>query len=248
MQRTASLKPFEGTNRVFIIEDAALLTTEAANCLLKILEEPPAAVTFILLAATEHVLLPTVVSRCQKVELYPLAAPVVERALLDRGVEQGRAQVLARLSRGCLGWALTALADERILEARSERMEALVALADEPLYERFAYAAQLANQFGRDRRSVREVLELWLTWWRDLLLVKGDCADFVVNIDRKAELEGRAADYTLAGAAGFVRELEAAGERLERNANARLALEVLMLSIPPKGQRKEEREKAALRS
>ena len=258
MQRTASLKPFEGRHRVFIIEEAELLNTEAANCLLKTLEEPPPAVTFILLAANVRALLPTVVSRCQKVALYPLSPARVEEVLLGRPSlkdEPERARVLARLSRGCLGWALAALEDGRLLKERSEKMEALVALADAGLDERFTYAGHLATQFGRDRRSVRETLDLWLTWWRDLLLMKSGCSDFIVNIDRKAALESRAQDYTLAQVASFVRALGAAGEHLDRNANPRLALEVLMLSIPPKGQpfdrlrtqRKEEGEEAALR-
>ncbi|TET38214.1 MAG: AAA family ATPase, partial [Dehalococcoidia bacterium] len=76
MQHAASLKPFEGRNRVFIIDGADHLSHEAANCLLKTLEEPPPNDQLILLAANERLLLPTVLSRCQKLELGPLPAPV----------------------------------------------------------------------------------------------------------------------------------------------------------------------------
>ncbi|MFQ5997657.1 MAG: ATP-binding protein, partial [Dehalococcoidales bacterium] len=81
MQHSASLPPFEGKYKIFIIEEAEFLSTEAANCLLKTLEEPVGSVIFILLTANDRLLPQTVVSRCQRLELAPLAANEVEAAL-----------------------------------------------------------------------------------------------------------------------------------------------------------------------
>jgi len=69
LQRLANLPPYEGKRKVFIIDDAEYLSTEAANSLLKILEEPPPKVVWVLLTAEEPRLLPTIVSRCQRLEL-----------------------------------------------------------------------------------------------------------------------------------------------------------------------------------
>ncbi|MCX6012988.1 MAG: AAA family ATPase, partial [Chloroflexi bacterium] len=69
MERLASLKPYESKCRIFIINEAEKLSTEASNCLLKTLEEPPADVIIILLAVKPDSLLPTILSRCQRVDL-----------------------------------------------------------------------------------------------------------------------------------------------------------------------------------
>ena len=233
MQHSASLRPFEGRNRVFIIDGAEHLSHESANCLLKTLEEPPPNVQLILLAVNERLLLPTVLSRCQKLELRPLPIPVVERALIDRWeIAPERARVLARLSSGCLGWAVGAVADERLLGDRAERLSALLHLAGVGREERFAYVAQLANQFTKNRESVQEVLSLWVSWWRDLLLIKGGCGDFTTNIDQEATLYREAEIYSLKEVKTFIEGLQRAMEELDQNANPRLVLEVLMLSMP----------------
>jgi DNA polymerase-3 subunit delta' len=233
MQHSASLPPFEGKYKVFIIDGAELMSNEAANCLLKTLEEPSEGVVFILLTANDSVLLTTVISRCQKLELRPLAVPQLETALNERrSLESAKAGLLARLCHGRLGWALTAADDESLLEKRDQLLEKLLEVIRGDNEARFDYAAQLAAQFSQNRALVREVLDLWLDWWRDLLLVKLGSSDTVTNIDHEAELVEMGQNYSLAQIRAFLGSIQAAAEQLEQNANPRLALEVLMLSIP----------------
>jgi DNA polymerase-3 subunit delta' len=124
MQTAAHLPPFEGKCKVFIFDRAEMLSNEAANSLLKTLEEPPPNILIILLTARESALLPTIASRCQRVELRPLPLGLVIDVLVkDYQVPQERADFLARLSGGCLGWALQALRDETLLSSREQRLE-----------------------------------------------------------------------------------------------------------------------------
>ncbi len=74
VQHVANLPPFEGGHKVFIIDGAENMSAEASNCLLKILEEPPTKVVFLLLTSEEDKLLPTIVSRCQRIGLKPMPA------------------------------------------------------------------------------------------------------------------------------------------------------------------------------
>lgn len=233
MQHSASLPPFEGSHKIFIIDGAELMSNEAANCLLKTLEEPSEGVIFILLTANDSVLPDTVVSRCQRLELRPLPTPKLEAALNERrGLEPAKAGLLARLGHGRLGWALVAADDDSLLQRRSQLLERLLEVIKGDNGPRFDYAAQLATQFGQNRASVREVLDLWLDWWRDLLLVKLGSSDIVTNIDHEAELVEMGRGYSLAQIRAFLGSIQAAGEQLEQNANPRLVLEVLMLAIP----------------
>lgn len=232
LQHTANLPPFEGKYKVFIINGAELLSNEAANCLLKTLEEPASQVVFILLTTNDRLLPATVVSRCQRLELRPLAANEVESALGKRGIEPAKARLLARLSRGCLGWAIAAAADDSLLDARAEKIDRLLNIVRADYDERFVQAGQLASQFSQNRSAVLETLDLWRDWWRDLLLVKAGFGEGVTNIDRLAVLDEMAKSYDLPQARMVINHIQASGEQLKLNANPRLALEVLMLNIP----------------
>jgi len=233
MQHSASLPPFEGRHKVFIIDQAERLSTEAANCLLKTLEEPVAKVIFILLATNDRLLPATVASRCQRLELPPIAATEVEATLNSGwGIEPQRAKLLARLCHGCLGWAVSAALDDDLLKLRAQRIERLVDIADADCEERFAYAAQLAAQFSQNRGLVQEELDLWLDWWRDLLLINAGCRDIITNVNLEASLIEVAGSYSLAQIKAVISSIQAAGEQLRQNANPRLVLEVLMLDIP----------------
>ncbi len=241
VQSSASLPPFEGRHKVFIIDGAELLSIEAANALLKTLEEPVGKVIFILLVTNERLLPATVVSRCQRLELPPLAAAEVEAVLNSRwGVEPQKAKLLARLCHGCLGWAVSAASDDDLLQQRTERLDRLLDIISADYEARFVYAAQLAAQFSQSRRLVQEILDLWLDWWRDLLLIKTGCSDAITNIDLEAKLVDQAGAYSLAEIKAVINSIQAAGEQLGQNANPRLVLEVLMFSISRKERRGEE--------
>ncbi len=233
MQHSAGLPPFEGRYKVFIINGAEFLSNEAANCLLKTLEEPEGKVTFILLTANERLLPATVISRCQRLEFSPLATAEVEAALNRRGgIELEKAKLLARLSHGCLGWAISAALDTGLLQQRTERIDKLLNIINADYEERFTYANQLATQFRQSRGGVQEILNLWLDWWRDFMLVKVGCGDIITNVDFKTTLVKVARDYSLAQIKNFINSIQEAEEQLRQNANPRLVLEVLMLDMP----------------
>jgi len=243
MQHSSSLPPFEGRYRVFIIDEAQLLSGEAANCLLKTLEEPVGRVVFLLLTTSEKLLPETVVSRCQVLELLPLPAGEVEAALKSNwriGAEKAR--LLSRLSGGCLGWAVLAASDENLLQERNQLVQGLLGLSEADYEERFVYAGELAARFNRSRRLALDVLELWLSWWRDLLLVRLGLNGEVTNVDFEAELSEMAPYWTLAQIRDFIGCIQAASSELRLNANPQLVLEVLMLNLP----RKEEKVGAAV--
>ncbi len=233
MQTETHLPPYEGKHKVFVIDGAHLLSHEAANSILKILEEPPPNVLIMLLTTNESALLPTIASRCQRVELRPLPFGAVRDVLVrDHQIPQDKADLLARLSRGCLGWAILALRDETLLSDREQRLADFTRLSTAGTRDRLAYAADLAALFGKGRDRVTEVLSAWLQWWHDLLLIKCANNQWIINVDQEAILSKQAERVTAGSIAGFMRDIRSAGQQLEQNANPRLALEVLMLKMP----------------
>lgn len=233
LQHLANLPPYEGKCKVFIIDEAEYLSTEAANSLLKILEEPPPRVVWLLLAAEEERLLPTIISRCQRLELKPVPSERVQEVLINSySVDADKAKLLTQLCHGRLGWALSALADCGIVEQRSQRIDRLVSLLTGGLEQRFAYAQELANQFSQDRKGGAQITEIWLDWWRDLMLIKGDCREAIMNVDYMTVLEEQAGGLSLSEIKEFLANLGLLQDAIFRNVNPRLALEWLMLSLP----------------
>lgn len=229
----ASLKPFEGGCRVFIIDNSEMMSSEAANCLLKTLEEPPPFVYIILLSVNEKAILPTILSRCQKLELRPVAVSDIKNALIEHwSVKPDDARVLSRLSAGCMGWAVRASAGEDVLAQRKEHIEKLVDIAKADRIDRFSYSAEIAGRFNKNRAEVQKLLSLWTSWWRDLLLIKSGCRDIITNVDFRETLFREEACYDIIDISNFILSLIQTGTLLKNNANPRLALDVLILDMP----------------
>lgn len=233
LERYASLKPFEGQCRVFIIDNAEFMSSEAANCLLKTLEEPPPFVYIILLSANEKAMLSTILSRCQKLEFRPVAVSEIKNALIERwSVKPDDARVLARLSSGCMGWAVRAFVDADVMAHRKEQIETLVNIAKADRLEKFSFSSGIAGKFSKNRAEVQKLLSLWITWWRDLLLIKGGCRDIITNIDYEETLFREEAGYDIMDIRNFILSLIQTGMLLKNNANPRLVLDVLILDMP----------------
>ncbi len=232
LERRLSLSPFEGRYRFVSVDPADALNAYAADAFLKTLEEPPEQVVIALLSSKDELLSETVRSRLRRVEVRPATMELLEQALGERGAAPVQAAVIARLARGCCGWALNAIGDAKLLEDRDRLLDELAALADAGRYERFSFAADLATRWSRDRAAVSTVLAAWREWWRDVTLVAAGSERGILNVDRIEEIRAVAGRLSAAAAAGFVQALRDVQGQLEENANARLALEVLMLRVP----------------
>lgn len=233
LQRDAAMAPYEARRKVYVVADAQALTDEAANCLLKTLEEPPPHVVLILTAEEPSALPPTIVSRCQRVRLATAPASEIEAALAERwGAGAAQTRLLARLCGGRVGWAVEALSSPEMLEERSERLADLRALSRGGQIERFAYAEKLAQDYSRDPGRVVRVLDLWANWWRDALLLRAGCEDLIGNGDLREELRRPAEQLSVEQLRGVIRSIDATTARLASNVNPRLALEALMLDLP----------------
>ena len=241
LQRQLMLTPMEGRRRVAILRRFEEATTSAANALLKSLEEPPPYVVMVVLADDADNLLPTIVSRCQQVPLYPLPVSTVRRAL-EEGWEADpeRAELLAHLSGGRLGWAVRTLKSRAALAQRKQQLEEMVDLLNASTARRFRYVKKQLDSWrdesaakpGADRLRALERMELWLSWWRDVLLAATGAEAPLTNVDRLGELHHYARRFGPPVIAAALRAIRSTTAGLKRNANIRLALEVLMLDLP----------------
>lgn len=228
VQKFLSLKPYQSAYKIVIFLRFQEANPNAANALLKTLEEAPSYGLLLLTADNAEQLLPTIVSRCEILRLRPVSVEAVESFLVARQIEPEKARLLAHLSDGRPGYALRLAGDEKTLDFRAEKLDDLRNLLAAPLRERFAYAEKIA----KDKDALRRSLFLWLSWWRDVLLRAAGAGTALTNIDRAAELEAVAAQLSLPVARKTTQAIEDAIEKLEKNVNARLLVEVTLMDWP----------------
>jgi DNA polymerase-3 subunit delta' len=181
-------KPFEARARAFVVDEAHLMTEQAANSLLKSLEEPPPSSHVLLVSSAPQALLPTIRSRCQVLRLSPLPLRLLESHLVGRGLPPDEARLRATLSAGSLGGALALEAES--YRAMRESMLALLESAGRagPL-ARLEQAQQLQDleepllALGALRSLLRDVAALH-AGARPALLLNSDRADRLEKVAR----------------------------------------------------------------
>jgi DNA polymerase III subunit delta' len=256
--RLAASRPFEGTRRVFIIE-ADTLNVQAANALLKTLEEPEGAAVFLLLAASRESVLPTILSRARAVRFDPVPVREVARFLEERGADEP--ELAAALGRGSVGLSLRYAQESELgelreavfrswsslsgdFEARSRAVEEMVARAEEVGAAREAAvleaveepdrrAKEGAKRAGRAARdgAVREALGLLELVCRDAAVVRAGAPELVANVDRAEEIRRCVQEHPGADWAGAALDLGEARVSLAYNVTPEAILEVALSRI-----------------
>jgi len=228
VRRALTLKPYQSKYRVALFLRFQEASEGAANALLKTLEEAPEYAILILTADNPEQLLPTITSRCELLRLRPLPVDAIEAHLRLHGADNEQAHLISHVAGGRPGYALQLLKDESALEFRAERLADLEQLLASTRVQKFNYADKLAS----DKETMRQTLAIWLSYWRDVLLRVSGAEASIANIDQNETITSLSTHLDLGRARRVVHDLELALKRLERNVNARLLAEVLLLDLP----------------
>lgn len=229
LQRLVQYKPYQAQRQVYLLHQVETMTAEAANSLLKTLEEPVGPVAFLLLSDQPYVLLPTILSRCQQLQFKPLAGAEVVRGLqLLAGMEADRAKVISGMAGGSLGRAMEMAREDVLWQERDRVLQMAGALAEAGRLTALSFVQELLDS----KVGVPECLDLLTAWYRDLLIwyFTAD-EDLLVNRDRAAVIKSTAAQYEPGRLMEIIESIEEARGRLKSNGNSRLVLEVMMLKL-----------------
>ncbi len=214
----AARYPFEARYRMIIIDPAERLGREAANTLLKTLEEPPGHTVFALLSSAPDSIIETILSRCRRIEVRPVARKVIEDGLLARRIAPDLAARAAEESRGKPGRAIQFAARPSLMEDRARLLARCARIAAERTGARFAYAEDLAGRYRRDREATLGELDAWEAFWEERL--------------RFAAADGEGAREDGIESLAALKAVARAREDLQANVLARAALELMLLSFP----------------
>jgi DNA polymerase-3 subunit delta' len=236
IKRRASMRPVEARCRVVILSGAEKMTEEAANSLLKLLEEPPDDMIFFLTASKPERLLPTIVSRCREISFSPLSQEAVARVLAERrGLSAERASLAAALSRGSLAAAV--IHGEEDLASWRDRALAVFDTG-RPGHDAELHAGVQGLLSEGGRTSILRAVEIMRVWCRDLLLTRCSAPDAAIaNRDRRKRLAAEAKDLSIDEIRRRADVLEDMAELVEGNVNPSLVLYsgVLRYSDPSLG-------------
>ena len=227
LQSRAYLSSFGGTYKVIIITEAHTLSLEAANALLKTLEEPTAKTVLLLLATHEKLLPATVVSRCQLIRLQPVADQHIYEQLMARGIERKKARQAAAASYGLPGRAITLATDIDVATALRQQVRDFITFVQQDLSGRFAFAASFTADV--DREGVIAQLRLWKALLRDIALIQHGSMSYLAHQFASHELEQLAGRYQAAQLYALIERLQQAEADVAANVTPRLVLEHLAL-------------------
>jgi DNA polymerase-3 subunit delta' len=239
INRDLAFSPAIGRYRIIIIDPAERMTDEAANAFLKTLEEPPPRNIFILNVRDPKELLPTIVSRCQKVPFKPLpTADTVNLLTKGMDMDKEKATIVARLSEGSPGMALR-LAKEDLFTLRTTWLSMLDSIINKS-YDSLIDLAQECIGFEKKVTTDKEsrddrmalMLSIWKSWYRDILLIKlGGTLDLVLNSDLVNNLKELSAAYNVDRLMKSLSVISRAEYDLMSNKNLLLLIEQSLLGL-----------------
>ena len=215
IKREASLRPYEGVMKVFIIDNAHKLNPEAANALLKILEEPPKNSVIILITHKVQTIFLTVTSRCKQIRFAALARGSLESILIkDYFVSKDTAHFLSYYCEGRLGFALK-LKDSRIAEEKNKIFDSFL-LSEKPLD---------LNYFSQSKDQLRICLNVLASWLRDVYLLKaGINPSEIIHADRRSDLLSLAHKFSFKQLDEIIVQVQESLMYLDSNINLKLLL------------------------
>lgn len=228
-----AIKPYSSRYKVYILNEAEKMTTQAQNAILKTLEEPPEYAVIILLTTNVNALLPTILSRCVVLNMKPVADDAVRSFLMSRmHVPDYKAEVCVAFARGNVGKAKALASSEDFENVKSEALSLLKYIQDMELYE-IVSAIKKINEY---KLEISDYLDIIAIWYRDVLLFKAtNDINHLIFREEITAIRKVAGRSSYEGIEEVIDALDKAKKRLEANVNFDLTMELLLMTIKDKG-------------
>jgi len=231
--RDIHLKPFEGEKKIYIINQAQNMMESGYNAMLKILEEPPADGIIILTAPSIKSLPKTIVSRCQVISLNYVQKQNIQNFILEKfDIDESKAEFISRISKGKIGFAIKACTDQTIIDDYFQTILKFSEILSGNIDKRFNYAKEMSSIFRKSKNQVYQELFRWLDFWRDVLVLKNDLREHIVNQEWYDLLLSVSKDIEERKIIYIIKKIKNSSEFLQQNGSPQLIFEVLMMDLP----------------
>ncbi len=224
-----AVKPFSSPYKIYIVPEADRMTEAAQNALLKTIEEPPEYGIILLLTSNMDALLPTIQSRCLKMEFRPLSTATIEKYLIENyDVVDYRARTSAIFAQGNLGKAIRYIESEDFEEKRDKVLRILKNVHTMDISEML----EIIKEIGEDKDNAKDYIDLMVLWYRDVLLFKAtkNMNHLIFQSEYSAiSEEANQRDYEKIEQ--ILCAFDKAKLRLKANVNFEVAMELMLLSL-----------------
>lgn len=223
------IRPYSSPYKVYIIEDADLMSVQAQNALLKTIEEPPEYAVIMLLTENADTLLPTIQSRCVMLKLRNIKDRLVKKYLMEHmEIPDYKADICVAFAQGNMGKAIMLATSEHFNEIKEEAMRLLKGIHSAETEDLIA-AVKKCTEYKLDIGDYMDVIAIW---YRDVLIYKATRnVDRVVFSDQLKYIKEQASKSSYEGIEIILDGLEKAKARLKANVNFELTMELLLLTI-----------------
>ena len=223
------IRPYYSPYKIYIIADADLMTPQAQNALLKTIEEPPEYAVILLLTNNIGGLLPTIQSRCVRLDLKVVDDGLVKKYLMEQmEIPDYKADVCVAFAQGNMGKAIMLATSEYFNEIKEEVVH-LLRNIDEMNVSELMDAVKKCMTY---KMEINDYLDMIAIWYRDVLIYKATKnVDRVVFSDQLRYIKARASKSSYEGIENILDAIEKAKARLKANVNFELTMELLLLTI-----------------
>ena len=227
-----AIKPYSSPHKVYIIPDAEMMTVQAQNALLKTIEEPPEYAVIMLLTSNVDALLPTIQSRCVRLDLKVVDDSLVKKYLMERlHVPDYQAEIDASYAHGSIGRAKQVATSQEFADMTANALKILKYANSMEVYE----LTEAIKTLTADKNNINDYLDIFQFWFRDVLMFKATRE--IDNLVFKQEINfirEQASERSYENIEKILEALEKTKVRLRANVNLELALELLFLTIREK--------------
>jgi len=223
------IKPYSSKYKIYIVDEAEKMNTQAQNALLKTIEEPPAYGIILLLTTNADAFLPTILSRCITLNLKSVNEDLIKEHLMKKyQIPDYQAEVCAAFAQGNVGKAIQLASSGEFNELKASTLSLVKKLDDIDLYELSGSIKQI-NDF---KPEIQEYLDLLTLWFRDVLYMKAtNDVNNLIFKDEAYDIKKQAAKRSYSGIENILQALEQTRVRLNANVNFDLVIELLLLTI-----------------
>jgi DNA polymerase-3 subunit delta' len=229
LQEQLTFTVYEGNRKVVILDKADRMTIQAANCLLKTLEEPPPHTILVLLTSIPYRVPSTIRSRCQRLMFKPLSETLIEELLKDKLGNQipPDLKLIASLAGGSFGNALRWAENDALLE-RQTLLEAVSNLNTNSISSIF----ECGSQLGDDKEGSLEKLDMLLVWLRDCAVGKvTNHPHYIINKDLLPAVHTVSSSASWSDLMEKIQIVKETQRAVQENVNIRLAAEAMLLRL-----------------
>lgn len=229
INRDIAVKPYSSPYKIYIVDEAEKMNQQAQNALLKTIEEPPAYAVVLLLTTNADAFLPTILSRCIRLDLKPVANDKIRSFLMERcQVPDYQADFSVAFAQGNVGKAIQLVSSEHFNEMKDSAVQLMKRIKEIDVYE----MGEAVKQINEYKLSINDYFDIMMVWYRDVLMYKATMdINGLIFKEQVYDIKKQASKSSYHGIQEILNALEKAKVRLNANVNFDIVIELLLLTM-----------------